>query len=134
MTFSLGLPIPTASLLAGGELPFEVAHARLDLQALCSDEARADALAEVYRALLDRVGLLRHGQGGDRCGPYNLLVTCDWMVVVPRAREAWNGISVNAMGFAGALLVGDRGDLVRLQEYGLLQALSRVGWTNRPGH
>jgi ATP adenylyltransferase len=37
--------------------------------------------------------------------PYNLLLTREWMLLVPRARESVAGISINALGFGGSLFV-----------------------------
>lgn len=124
---SSGPPVPTATLLAAGQLPFQVAHARLDPQVLGPGAANGEVLAAMYRTLLDRLDLLPSEKGGDPSGPYNLLLTRDWMALVPRAHEAWEGISINAMGFAGALLVSNSKDLTRLREYGILRALAQVG-------
>jgi hypothetical protein len=38
-------------------------------------------------------------------GAYNLLFTREWMLIVPRKQEEFEKISVNSLGFAGALLV-----------------------------
>jgi ATP adenylyltransferase len=38
-------------------------------------------------------------------GPYNLLFTRRWMLLVPRRHEKSAGLGVNGMGFAGSLLV-----------------------------
>ena len=58
--------------------------------------------------------------------PYNLLATRDWMMLVPRARAESHGINVNAMGFAGSLLVKNPEQLQRLQELGPLELLKQV--------
>lgn len=43
---------------------------------------------------------------GSECPfPYNLLATRDWLLIVPRSKESYGDISVNALGFAGALLI-----------------------------
>ncbi len=56
---------------------------------------------------------------------YNLLLTRRWMMVVPRTRERWGPVSVNAVGFAGLLLArGDAGEA--LSEAGPLTALRTV--------
>jgi ATP adenylyltransferase len=78
-------------------------------------------LLAAYRELLAAVGI----EGGR--APYNLLVTTDWMLVVPRSRESIEGISVNALGFAGSLLVRTRGQLELVRRRGpmrLLQAMA----------
>jgi sulfate adenylyltransferase (ADP) / ATP adenylyltransferase len=39
--------------------------------------------------------------------PYNLLVTNEWMLVVPRSRDRFEGISINSLAFAGSFFVRD---------------------------
>ena len=58
--------------------------------------------------------------------PYNLLFTRQWMLLVPRSREFYRGISVNALGFAGALLVRDQRQLLCLRGVGPMAALLRT--------
>ena len=58
--------------------------------------------------------------------PYNLLLCRRWMLLVPRRREDFDGVSVNALGFAGSLLVPDREHLERLRRAGPGQALRSV--------
>lgn len=105
---------PVEALLARGELPFEHALARLD------GEGAAKLLA-VHHGLLDALGLPRAAPG-----PYNLLVTRGWMLVVPRTREHFASISVNALGFAGSFYVRDRAELALLREHGPLEVLRAV--------
>ena len=57
--------------------------------------------------------------------PYNLLVTRDWMMVVPRSRECFQGISINALGFAGLLLARDAAEAAVLAA-GPMRALQAV--------
>ncbi len=66
------------------------------------------------------------GRGGEP-GPYNLLVTRDWMLLVPRSAEAYESISVNALGFAGSLLVRDERELELVCERGPMAVLREVG-------
>ncbi|HXK24860.1 MAG TPA: phosphorylase [Myxococcota bacterium] len=102
-------------------LPFLHAFARLrDLSELPCERA-AQALASLYREMARAFGCERPGR------PYNLLLTREWMLFVPRARERFEGISINALGFAGALLVRDRDALARLRTAGPLAALRQVG-------
>lgn len=94
------------------ELPFAHALCRVDD---CRDTPwRA---RERYLEALDALGNPR---------AYNLLATRDWMLVVPRARESWSGISVNALGFAGALLVRSPPELSKLRALGPMRLLHEV--------
>lgn len=99
---------PTEAGLADGRLPAVSA----------AMPPSADELVQVYRALL--------AQLGDTPG-YNLLATRQRVTLVPRVAEGLPGISVNALGFAGSLLVPDQAGLDRLLAYGPLRLLRRVG-------
>lgn len=65
--------------------------------------------------------------------PYNLLATGDWLWLVPRSREEHEGIAVNALGFAGALLVRDAAMQELLEELGPLRVLEGVAAPASPG-
>jgi ATP adenylyltransferase len=66
-------------------------------------------------------------------GPYCLLLARGWMLVVPRSREHFGPISVNSLGFAGALLVRDEAQLRGLEEVGPMAALRATGFPgNQP--
>jgi sulfate adenylyltransferase (ADP) / ATP adenylyltransferase len=84
----------------------------------------APRLLDAYYALLAGAGLtVRDGRAS---APYNLLATRDWMLVVPRARERFEGMSINALGFAGSLFVRDDAQLAALRRAGPLAALVSV--------
>jgi ATP adenylyltransferase len=97
---------------AGQRLAFRHAFGRI---------AQADpaALHALYCRLLDTAEV--HG-----AAPYNLLLTHRWMLVVPRSREHFETISVNALGFAGSLLVRDRAQLERVRAAGPMNVLRAV--------
>ncbi len=115
--------LPTA--LARGALETAPAlgftHALTGLGPWTSSPWRDGArLLEAYTALL------AHFTAGAALPPYNLLATRDWMMLVPRARAEAHGINVNAMGFAGSLLVKTQEQRERLQESGPLELLRQV--------
>lgn len=87
-------------------------------------ERAAQAMALAYRALARRAGLAL--TPGEPTAPYNLLVTRRWIMVVPRSRERFDGVSVNALGFAGSLLVRDRDQLETIRRHGPLAVLGAV--------
>lgn len=129
-----GLPAPLEALFASltvtdsgarvTGLPFAHAFARLDLMA---DDAARTAL-KTCRALLHAAGIDAIDVDGlaHQSAPYNLLVTRRWMLVVPRAAERVEGISLNALGFAGSLFVRDAQQLDTLARIGPMTALARV--------
>ena len=86
--------------------PFVHALARLDPAWTAAPQEAAQHTLALYWALLARVGVPR-GEGACQTRPYNLLMTRQWMLLVPRRQEAWGGIAVNALGFAGSLMVWD---------------------------
>lgn len=63
---------------------------------------------------------------GMQTGAYNLLVTRRWLLLVPRQQDEWDGISVNALGFAGTLFVKNTQQQAQLVEFGPLALLKAV--------
>jgi ATP adenylyltransferase len=99
------------------ELGYNHALAWLDASPF-GDPNRAGArMHAAYRALLTEAGIggAPSPEGEWQSGPYNLLATREWMLLIPRTREHYEGISVNALGFAGSLFVRDEAqrDIVR---------------------
>jgi ATP adenylyltransferase len=93
-------------------LPLELAHSAFDW----------------YRALLDAVGLRAIDVNGEphQSAPYNLLVARQWMLLVPRSAECVEGISINALGFAGSLFVRDEAQMQIIKKLGPMAVLQRV--------
>ncbi len=107
-------------------LPFANAFVRLE-PSLLHDASAATVLERRYRTMLDRVGPGTAG-GGEAAWPrpYNLLVTRRWMLLVPRSREHFETISINALGFAGSLFVRDREQVETIRRHGPMTALAAV--------
>jgi len=128
-----GSPVPIAPLLPA--LPDAQGHGRVRGFDFCHDFARLPAAAseaaaarrayETYAAMLGRVGMAPpSGSATDlQSEPYNLLACREWLLLVPRSREFAGGISVNALGYAGALLVRNEEQLRELRATGPLAAL-----------
>ncbi|WNG38884.1 ATP adenylyltransferase [Archangium violaceum] len=93
-----------------------------------SPEKDGARMLEAYQALMAALGM-----GQLPLPPYNLLATRDWMLLVPRACAETHGINVNAMGFAGSLLVKTPEQLQKLQELGPLEILRQVTRPTAPG-
>ncbi|MCL2932043.1 MAG: phosphorylase [Trichodesmium sp. MAG_R03] len=86
--------------------PFRHAIAKLDTGWMYSPIESAARILEFYLTLLKAVGIEgSDGMSGQQSSDYNLLVTGEWMLVVPRSYEDFHSIAVNSLGFAGALLV-----------------------------
>ena len=52
-----------------------------------------------------------------------------WLLLVPRQQDEWDGISVNALGFAGTLFVKNIQQQARLVEFGPLALLEAVAYS-----
>ena len=109
-------------------LPFLHTYAPMDPAWIDSRKDGASSLLACYRSLLRAVGLSVEAAST----PYNLLVTQQWLLLVPRSEEYFEGISINALGFAGALLVKDVAQLTILQKHGPMTALQRVALPREP--
>lgn len=105
-------------------LPFRHLFARPETGPVLSPQAAFD----IYTAMLRQTGIkTAAGSGPDRqSSPYCLLVTRSWMLLVPRSREFFDSVSINSLGFAGALLVRNREQLKLIEKTGPMEALRRV--------
>jgi ATP adenylyltransferase len=72
------------------------------------------------------VGLsgVAHDDEVRQSGPYNLLLTRRFMLLVPRSQECYRNVSLNALAFAGAMLVRDPFELAELYQDGPMHALA----------
>jgi sulfate adenylyltransferase (ADP) / ATP adenylyltransferase len=131
-------PYPFASLLQIDSLPGVVRTlARLPFQhrwcRLPTEWSRNPTEAwmgshRLYLEMLSKCGINTLIQEGEarQSAPYNLLMTQDWMLLVPRSSEFCEGISVNGLGYLGSLFVTDQAALDRLRRIGPLQLLRSV--------
>lgn len=111
------------------KLPFLHAFAPLDphwvqllrQRSVQASFTAAQATLEAYRTLLDALDL-----DPRQSDAYNLLVTREWMLIVPRSQEHFQSISVNSLGFAGALLVRNAAEMEILKAQGPMTILKNV--------
>ncbi|MEH2317741.1 ATP adenylyltransferase family protein [Nostoc sp.] len=103
------------------KLPFIHAFAPLNSNWMQSPFAAAQATLEAYRTLRHAVGL-----DARQSGAYNLLATREWMLIIPRSQEHFQSISVNSLGFAGALLVRNAAEMEILKAQGPMTILKNV--------
>ncbi len=116
----LGAPATEGRIGQVAALPFPHCFAWLPAGAM----ADATAMAALYRSMLAAAGVWDGSDALQR--PYNWLATRRWAMVVPRTAEKVGGMSVNALGFAGSLLVRDAAQLAWLEAFGPLHALDAV--------
>ncbi|BAY09393.1 ATP adenylyltransferase family protein [Calothrix sp. NIES-2098] len=136
-----GAAIPIEPLLAAAEfqgtvatipeLPFTHAFASLDRSWAESPLTAAKTTLEIYRNLLKTVGIAAV-EGNRQSGAYNFLATRQWMLIVPRSQEEFEGISVNSLGCAGALLVRNQEQMQILKDAGPMNILKSVGIPRQP--
>jgi ATP adenylyltransferase len=126
--------IPIAPLLTSANqdkiatlpgLPFIHAFANLQPAWVDYPSIGAEATLAIYYDLLRAVGL-GIVDGDKPSGAYNLLATREWMMIVPRSQEHFHTISVNSLGFAGALLVKNETEMQLLKQHGPMTILKEV--------
>jgi ATP adenylyltransferase len=85
-------------------------------------------MMSLYPEMLERIGVTAVERDGERyqSAPWNLLITRRWMLAVPRVREDFNGVPINALGFAGLLLVHDDARFATIKRAGPMAALKAV--------
>ncbi|MBF2064716.1 MAG: phosphorylase [Calothrix sp. C42_A2020_038] len=116
----------TGSLGTIPGFPFKHAFTRLNPNWVRSPIEGGVATLEQYRNLLKALGLEVTTNNNQQTGAYNLLATRYWLLIIPRLYECFESISVNSLGFAGALLVRNSEQLQRLKEYGPMNILKSV--------
>jgi len=103
------------------EFPFLHAFTTIDLGEI------AQVTLEKYHTLLQTVGI-KPLENNIQSGAYNLLITRKWMLIIPRKQEEFETISVNSLGFAGALLVKNQQQMQLLKNISPINLLSNVAF------
>lgn len=86
-------------------------------------------LHQMYRLMLQQVGLNPFSEREETLqkAPYNLLLTRNWMLLVRRSKEFFESISVNSLGFAGALLARNPQEMDLIEKAGGMAILQKTG-------
>ncbi len=121
-------PLILETMGSNPKLPYRHAIAHLNPLDFTQPLAVAEVLLQQYQKLLGSLNLLENVDSIEPTGAYNLLVTRQWMCVVPRSHESISGIPVNSLGFTGALLVKNQAQLAQLKALGPLTVLTEVGY------
>ena len=112
------------------DLPFVHGFCRFDADLINSPNDAAQITLELYSKLLKAVGLLNEDTENNCSIAYNFLATREWMFIVPRSKEHFESISVNSLGFAGALLVRNQEQMQMLKDCKPMEILRQVGVSN----
>lgn len=130
---SKGSPVPMSPLLTGPgplceRLAFPHSFRRLRAPIVKSTEEAAAQAQSLYLEMLSDIGIQTVMSDGEQrqSHPYNLLVTRDWILAVPRTEEFFQGISVNALGFVGSLFVKTQDQLDLIRREGPMRILRAV--------
>jgi len=103
------------------EFPFLHAFTNIDLG------ESAEITCKKYHTLLQTLGI-KPLENHEQSGAYNLLITREWMLIVPRQFEGFAEISVNSLGFAGALLVKNQQQMQLLKNISPINLLNNVAF------
>ncbi|MDB9523052.1 phosphorylase [Dolichospermum circinale CS-1225] len=87
----------------------------------------AEVTLEKYHNLLRTVGI-KPLENHLQSAAYNLLITRKWMLIVPRKKEEFAEISINSLGFAGALLVKNQQQMELLKNINPINILTNVAF------
>jgi len=82
----------------------------------------------IYASMLEQVGMTNPTKKGitRQSMPYCLLVTRDWMLLIPRSRECFGDISLNSLAFAGSLFVRNEQQLEQIRSFRPMNVLRSV--------
>ncbi|MCT7996929.1 ATP adenylyltransferase family protein [Laspinema olomoucense] len=111
--------------------PFDCAVSFFDPDLFNHPLEAAQISLKSYFQLLATVGLKAEETSPKQAGPYNLLMTRNWMLIVPRSQENFESISINSLAFAGSLFVRNAQEMELLQSAGPLKILETVGRSPR---
>jgi ATP adenylyltransferase len=109
-------------------LAFRHSFAWLDRALFASARDATARVVALYPEMLRCIGISPVEADGARLqsGPYNLLVTRRWILAVPRVRGDFDGVPINALGFAGCLFVSDHDRLATIRRAGPMAVLRAV--------
>ncbi|MGB3531908.1 MAG: DUF4922 domain-containing protein [Microcoleaceae cyanobacterium] len=132
-----GTPLPITDALTSAHFqnnigtvphfPFQHALIQLNWPENIDTQEIAQKTLDAYHQLL-KVMNIQGGQGfiGQQTQAYNLLMTREWILIVPRSQADYENIQVNSLGLAGAMLVRNREQLEHLKTLSPLQVLTAV--------
>ena len=107
---------------------FEFAHCFYRLKEFAGIQPAAEETVDVYCAMIKELNLPTETINNEQrlVQPYNLLVSREWMMLVPRSVEKFYGISINALGYAGSFFVRKEEQIETIRKHGPLQSLQSV--------
>ncbi len=122
-----GLPSDAQPLQTATHPQLKARHCfvRVDCALGLAVDRAAAGLHEAFGCALERLQLRPDGDG--LLPSSNLLVSDGWMLLVPRSREHFEEISINALAYGGTFFVRDPVKIEAIRSTGPLRVLSEVG-------
>ncbi len=106
------------------EFPFILAIAYYTFNVNKSIIEMAEILLNLYNQLLKKININHNSK---KClQPYNLLITKQWIFIIPRQQESAYSININALGFGGNLLVKNQQEYETILKYKPMDILAKV--------
>ncbi|MER1966118.1 phosphorylase [Castellaniella sp. GW247-6E4] len=123
-----GLPadIAPGALARHPGLPLRHCFVRVEAGFGCDPEAAAQAMHDAFGRACAELSLVPGGEDG-LLPPCNMLVGDGWMLVLPRSREHFEGVSLNALSYGGTVYVREPAQIEAIRAVGPLRALASVG-------
>ena len=78
----------------------------------------AESLYKTYLEIANYIGLGDPINNEIPLFPYNLLITNNWIAIIRRSKDYKLGFNINALGFAGYILITDNSNLLYLEKNG----------------
>ncbi|MBV6273788.1 phosphorylase [Alcaligenaceae bacterium CGII-47] len=107
------------------QLPFAHCFVRVQAGLGCEVQAAARSMHQAFEIACNALDLTPNEDG--LLPPSNMLVDDAWMLVLPRSREHFEGISLNALSYGGTIYVRHMDQLDAIRAHGPLRALAEVG-------
>lgn len=108
------------------ELPLAHCFVRVQTGLGCNIEAAASSMHEAFEIACSALSLTPDEAG--LLPPCNMLVEGDWMLVLPRSREHFEEISLNALSYGGTIYVRHVDQIDAIRACGPLRVLAEVGF------
>lgn len=141
LPFASSSELPIESIIAQAQFrdgigtvsAFPFLHAIIRLGVDWSNSpAAAQSMLVNYHRLLNAVHLSYQDEYANifHLNAHNLLITREWMLIIPRIQPYFESISINALGFAGIVLVKEESQLQRIKKSGLISILKSVSFAH----
>ncbi len=120
-----GLPISDTGTISK-HLALPLKHCFFKIDQDTDDTVSAKSMLSAYEKGLDHLSLKPDENG--LLPAHNMLISDGWMLLVPRSKEHFQDISLNAPSFGGTIYVREKKQIESLQKSGPISALADVSF------